>query len=191
MLTNEETAALAAALSSKQVSAAKKAMEDETTTNVDLTVRLVGTSAKGKQPAPRQATHRTPWEMAIARSMDEALEGTDRGGDGKFKSNAAERNVLEGFRDLLIGTVAQWAREDIACGNDTQAQRKLKKAREQEVEKGSTLKMMAEMKAEIRKKMPTAQSQAAVSVAVEVEVIDSVATRQDRAEAADTEKDEG
>tara|TARA_R110001583_G_scaffold38881_5_gene125311 strand:+ start:43 stop:618 length:576 start_codon:yes stop_codon:yes gene_type:complete len=190
MLTPQEIAALAAALPSKKTSAAKKAMEDETTTNVDVTVRLVGTSAKGKQPAPRQATHRTPWEMAIARSMDEALDGTERGGDGKFKSNAAERRVLENFRDLLIGTASKWAREDIACGNDTQAQRKLKKAREQEVQKGSTLKMMADMKAGLRKLMPTSQSQAAVSVAVDVQVIDSAAVRQGLAEAANTEKDE-
>ena len=177
MLTPQEIAALAAALPSRKTSAAKKAMEDETTTNVDVTVRLVGTSAKGKQPAPRQATHRTPWEMAIARSMDEALDGTERGGDGKFKSNAA-------------GTASKWAREDIACGNDTQAQRKLKKAREQEVQKGSTLKMMADMKAGLRKLMPTSQSQAAVSVAVDVQVIDSAAVRQGLAEAANTEKDE-
>jgi hypothetical protein len=128
--------------------------------------------------------------MAIARSMDEALDGTERGGDGKFKSNAAERKVLENFRDLLIGTASKWAREDIACGNDTQAQRKLKKAREQEVQKGSTLKMMADMKAGLRKLMPTSQSQAAVSVAVDVQVIDSAAVRQGLAEAANTEKDE-
>ena len=104
MLTPQEIAALAAALPSKKTSAAKKAMEDETTTNVDVTVRLVGTSAKGKQ--------------------------------------------------------------------------------------GSTLKMMADMKAGLRKLMPTSQSQAAVSVAVDVQVIDSAAVRQGLAEAANTEKDE-
>ena len=50
--------------------------------------------------------------------------------------------------------------------------------------------MMADMKAGLRKLMPTSQSQAAVSVAVDVQVIDSAAVRQGLAEAANTEKDE-
>mgnify|MGYP003143085094 CR=1 FL=1 len=157
MLTNEEITAIATFVSAEKQGDAKVGIPHDSTTEVDVTVRLRGTVAKAAKPAPRSATSSIPWLAVIA------------------KLAKAEGAVENAILDTIFAIVHDVVSEDIKLKANTplnaKQRRALNKERRKLIQEAGVAERIVRLQERSASALPKKEYEGRITVTIMAEVL--------------------